>query len=427
MRSRRGPRWPGGGGSARKTSGIVWRRGAGERNPYGSGASMREGNYKALDFRVYFGILREGPGAPAPAIRPGILSPPLPMAAFAHLHVHSHGSLLSGAWAPAQIAAAARAAGQPAVALTDTDALHAAVPFVQACEAAGVVPILGAELTEPGKSWRAVFLARDRAGYQELCALVSKRRMAPAFSLKDAIAARSDRLVVLARDHRLLEAAVAAGRQGGVYAEVRPAPPGEGSTAVAERTLRRATVAAAARLELPLVATTAAHYASPAERRGHEILRAIGQRTTLAALLERERTGGPRAEGDFETGPFAPETAWFMTGDDLAAAFADCPQALEEAGRIAARCRAEFDWGALHMPLYPTERGESAFAMLWRLAFEGLVRRYDPVPDEAIRRLQEELAVIEKKGFAGVFLVIHDLAGWAAERHIPSVGRGSAA
>jgi error-prone DNA polymerase len=350
------------------------------------------------------------------------------MAGFAHLHVHSHWSLLSGAWAVTEIAAAAARVRLAAIALTDTDALHGAIGFVHACEAVGVKPLLGAELTDPARAYRAVFLARDRAGYEELCALVTARWLDPAFTLKHAVGRRSDHLAVMTRDHRLLEAAVAAGRREGTYAEVRPAPQGDSPVAGAERALRRMTLDWAQRLGLSLVATTGAYYETPVHRPAHELLRAIALRATLAALRERERVGAPREAGELETGPFAPETAWLMTGERLAQAFADCPRALEEAARLAADCRAAaFDLGALHMPAYPLEPGESAFAELWRLAFEGLVDRYRPVPERAIRRLQEELDVIEEKRFAPVFLVIRDLARWAAERHIPLVGRGSAA
>jgi DNA-directed DNA polymerase III PolC len=347
---------------------------------------------------------------------------------FAHLHVHSHWSLLAGAWAPAEIARAAAAFGMPAVALTDTDGLYGAVPFAKACAEAGVRAIVGAELTDSRRPWRAVFLVKDRAGYEELSALVSARWLDEGFSLADAVRGRSGHLAVLARDHRLLEAAVAAGRSRGTYAEVRPAPVGDDPTARAERALRRETLAWAARLSLPPVATTGAWYRTPADREAHRVLRAIGANETLAALDDRARRGSEAAgRGDLDTGPFAPETAWFQPGAELAAAFADCPEALANAGALAGECRFAFEWGAFHFPSYPTENGESAFAMLWRVAFEGLAARYRPLPTEAIRRLQEELAVIEEKGFADYFLAIRDIADWARSRHIPSVGRGSAA
>ncbi|MGH7558000.1 MAG: PHP domain-containing protein, partial [Gemmatimonadota bacterium] len=346
--------------------------------------------------------------------------------AFVHLHVHSHWSLLAGAWAPSEIARAAAAAGAPAIALTDTDGLYGAVEFAQACEAAGVRSIIGAELTDPKRPWRAVFLIRDETGYRELCRLVSARHLGPEFSLRRAVAERSDRLAVLVRDHRLLEAAVAAGKREGTFAEVRPQPDGSDPTSAAERALRRETLSWAARLRVPPVATAGAWYGAPDNRRAHQVLRAIGLNTTLAAL-ERRAEEGERQLGDLETGPFASETAWYQDGDRLARAFADCPQALENAARLADGCRFAFEWGHSHFPTYPTPEGESAFSHLWKLAFEGLARRYRPLPAAAIRRLQEELDVIEEMGFADYFLAIRDIARWAVDHHIPTVGRGSAA
>ena len=132
--------------------------------------------------------------------------------------------------------------------------------------------IVGSELTDPRRRGRAVFLAKDRAGYEELSALVSARWLDAGFSLVDAVRGHSPPLAVLARDHRLLEAAVAAGRRAGTYAEVRPAPVGDDPTAHAERALRRETLAWAARLELPTVATTGAWYGEPSGSAAHRVL-----------------------------------------------------------------------------------------------------------------------------------------------------------
>ena len=350
---------------------------------------------------------------------------------FVPLHVHSHWSFLAGAWAPEEIARAAARRGMPAVALTDTDGLYGAVPFAKACEAAGVKPIVGAEVTappegRPTRSRRAVLLARDAAGYEALCAILSARHLDDGFDLVRAVAERAEGVIALVRDHRLMEAAVAAGRREGLWAEVRPAPPGDSPTAVAERRLRRETLGWARRLGVPPVATTAAHYETPEDRRAHETLRAIALNDTLDAVDARAGRG-ERAPGDLETGPYAPETAWFQDGEALAGAFADCPEAPANAAAIAAACSFSFEWGTFRFPAYPTPAGESAFATVWRLAFEGLTGRYRPLPPEAIRRLTEELEVIEERGFADYFLAIREIAAWARENHVPTVGRGSAA
>src|SRR2546428_8754996 len=65
---------------------------------------------------------------------------------FVHLHCHSHYSFLRGVASPEEIIAAATEQQMPAVALTDTDGLYAAVPVYQAAEKAGVKPIVGAGL-----------------------------------------------------------------------------------------------------------------------------------------------------------------------------------------------------------------------------------------------------------------------------------------
>ena len=62
---------------------------------------------------------------------------------FVHLHCHSHYSFLRGVAPPEEIIAAAVEQKMPAVALTDTNGMYAAVPFYQAAKAAGVKPIVG--------------------------------------------------------------------------------------------------------------------------------------------------------------------------------------------------------------------------------------------------------------------------------------------
>jgi len=95
--------------------------------------------------------------------------------AFVHLNVHSNFSILSGTRPVEELVAAARLAGMSALALTDTNGLYAAIPFQMACRAADVHPVFGVELRHDGR--RAVLLARDAAGYGEICRLVSRRHL----------------------------------------------------------------------------------------------------------------------------------------------------------------------------------------------------------------------------------------------------------
>src|ERR671928_2012893 len=96
---------------------------------------------------------------------------------------------------------------------------------------------------------------------------------------------------------------------------------------------------------------------------------------------------------------------------------------------IAERCRVELELGKMLIPRFPTPDGEPEAAYLRRLAHEGLRRRYgDPPPAAAVERLEMELAVITKMGFAAYFLIVWDFVKFAKDNGIAvGPGRGSAA
>ncbi|HWR98422.1 MAG TPA: PHP domain-containing protein, partial [Candidatus Methanoperedens sp.] len=100
------------------------------------------------------------------------------MAPFTHLHVHSCFSFHDGADAPAALVARAAELGYTALALTDANGLYGAVPFCKAAQAAGIAPLLGAEIDGGDADGpRAVVLARGRAGYPALCRIVTRRKL----------------------------------------------------------------------------------------------------------------------------------------------------------------------------------------------------------------------------------------------------------
>src|SRR5271157_2346739 len=134
---------------------------------------------------------------------------------FVHLHCHSAYSFLRGVASPEELVAQAAEEKMPAVALTDTNGVYAAVPFYQAARAAGVKPIVGVVLdveerkTEGGipragyfsprndrqrQCGSLVLLAADAEGYSNLCRLVTRQQL-PAhktFRLNGADAAKQD-------------------------------------------------------------------------------------------------------------------------------------------------------------------------------------------------------------------------------------------
>src|SRR6185312_5564538 len=213
------------------------------------------------------------------------------------------------------------------LACTDTNGVYGAVEFQQACEAAGVRPILGAYLVTDHEE--TVALATDARGWGALCRAISRihwdtpgpgrasQGVIPSQakdrvdgSLSASLAADRDGLILVSRDPALLERIVRLSGPRDLYAELSPGK------------ARHAVLAAARRLGLPAAVTNAAVMAHPEDWQRHRLLRAIHLNTTLSALDAPAvpPSGGPASR-------LAPRDAWLRPAADLARQFPDCPEA----------------------------------------------------------------------------------------------------
>jgi DNA-directed DNA polymerase III PolC len=326
---------------------------------------------------------------------------------FVHLHLHGCTSFCEGAAPAEDYLRLAAADGQPALALTDTNGLTGFVPFFDAAEAAGVRPILGACVREPGRpgEWegggaRAVLLVEDRRGYGNLCRILSRRHLMPEeFHLEDSLLRWGEGLVALTSDEDLLRALAPERPAGSLYVELRLAPEPR------PRALAR-------ELGLPVVATGAVFFPRARDRPIHRVLTAIGRN-----LLVR----------DVPEAALAPREACFAGREEMAERFGDCPEALRATVTIAERCRFAVPRPGPLFPEFPVPAGETPYSLLTKLCFEGVARRYRPLRPEVLARLGHELSVILDLGFAGYFLIVHDILRFALSEGIPMAGRGSAA
>ncbi len=127
---------------------------------------------------------------------------------------------------------------------------------------------------------------------------------------------------------------------------------------------------------------------------------------------------------NFDTNEF-----YLKDSAEMERSFADMPGAVAATREIAERCEVEIELGKLLLPRFPTPDGEEPREMLRRLALEGLRKRYgDPIPAEAMERLDFELGVIGEMGFPSYFLIVWDFVHYAKENGIAvGPGRGSAA
>jgi len=362
---------------------------------------------------------------------------------FVHLHVHSEYSLLDGAARLEKLVQKAKDLRFPAIALTDHGNLFGAIDFYLAAQKAGVKPILGCELyVAPGSrkdrgsqdggyegANHLTVLVRNRTGYANLIKLVS-RAYFEGFYYKprvdrELLAEHADGLVVLSgclnsEVSRLLsQAEIGKATQiAGWYQEVfgrdyyfmevqsHGLEPQRGVTAD--------TLAIAKAIGAPIVATNDSHYLEAGDARAHEALLCIQTGTTLS---------------DANRFRFSTQEFYVKSAEEMARVFAELPEACRNTLAVAERCNLTLDFGTFHLPRYVVPDGHTLDSYLRELATAGLRRRYGAGPGDAIEaRLNHELAVIEKMGFAGYFLVVWDFIRYARQQGIAvGPGRGSSA
>ena len=364
---------------------------------------------------------------------------------FVHLRTHTEYSVVDGTLRLAEVAAAAAADGQPALAITDLANLFGAVKFYKACGSSGVQPILGVDvwmdpLPDSGERQpsRLLLLAQDTRGWRNLCELLSRAWTSNvhrnlAWLKWDWLAECGDGLIALSgADAGALGMALLAGDEararavaerlsalfpGRFYIELQRAglPTHEAHV--------RAAVPLAAALQLPVVATHPVQFLQADDFEAHE---------ARVCVAEGELLGNPRRVRRFT------REQCFMSSDQMAARFADLPSALANTLQIARRCHLRLTLGTPQLPNFPTPGGMPIEAYFREASFAGLERRLQQLyPDAARReqrrpayaeRLEFEIVTIVKMGFAGYFLIVGDFIVWAKENGCPvGPGRGSGA
>ena len=390
---------------------------------------------------------------------------------FVHLRCHSHYSFLRGVNPPEEIIAAAAEQKMPAVALTDTNGMYAAVPFYQAARKAGVKPILGVVLDvewevasgECGKakienrnskieirkagSVPVVLLAMDADGYSNLCQLTTLRHLGAlrlgqetfaedasrAVTLEE-LAAHSAGVLVLCPTLPSFTSLPSTSLSFRAESAKRGIPlPSSHDTSILARLkeifgdrlylavqhlspgdgrILREAERLGREMNIPLVATNNVHFLKPEEHLHHRAVNAIRTGSLLTTVAPPEITTGE---------------AWFKPAAEMQRLFPDHPQLLRATLEIAERCNLQLELGKLIFPKFPVPPGESPFSYLWKLSFEGARKRYRPLRPEVLARLTHELEVIDKLNLAPYFLLVWDIVEEANRRGIPAVARGSAA
>jgi DNA polymerase-3 subunit alpha len=358
---------------------------------------------------------------------------------FVHLHLHSHYSLLDGLSKIDDIVLRVKELGMDSVALTDHGNLYGAIEFYQKAKQNGIKPIIGCELylaprsrfdKEPGidsEYFHLPVLCRSETGYKNLLHLVTKSHLEGFYYKprvdKELLQMYSEGLIALSgclsgeiprailagnikKARNLISEYIKIFGKENFVLELQHHPEFPEQQKVNE-VLKEFSK----EFGLMMVVTVDAHYTRKEDKEVHDVLLAI---QTGAKVDDAERL--TMKDADF----------YIKAPEEIEADFSDIPQALENTAKIADFCNLELKFGEPILPKFPVPEGKTSMEYLRELVEVGIKQRFSEIGPEIKQRIDYELSVIEKTGFADYFLIVADFINWAKNNDIAvGPGRGS--
>ena len=409
----------------------------------------------------------------------------MPKPEFVHLHCHTEFSLLDGACRVDRLIDKASDLGFGSLAITDHGAMFGAINFYRAARARDIKPIIGCEVyVAPGSRhekksgargkeayYHLVLLAKDEAGYQNLVRLATTAQLEGYYykpridkellaqhsegliCLSGCLASEIPRLIMAEEFDRARDQIDWFKQTFGVenyYLELH-------NHGIADQAkVNRQLIPWAADMGLKLVATNDVHYVEKSDSHAHDSLICIG---TQALLSDTNRMR------------YVQEQFYLRTPEEIAALFAEVPDAVRNSMEIAAKCNVEIEFGKLNYPVFHPPEGHTREGYLRKFLAEGFTDRYgiqvrvdgdkfvvesladagqlpnysppeDADPEakpglddpavakavgELIERVDYELGIMQQMGYISYFLIVGDFVRYGHEQGIACVARGSAA
>lgn len=371
---------------------------------------------------------------------------------FVHLHCHSHYSLLDGASSIDKLIAKAKDNGMNALALTDHGNLHGALEFYNKAKKAGINPIIGYEAyIAPGSrfskgeaasskeaSYHLTLLAQNRTGFKNLVKLASKASL-EGFYYKP----RIDKEILAEFNEGIicLSGCVSSEFSCAILHKKDPAESEREAISIAQwfhkvfgdryfieimnngieiqRNQLEGAVRIANKVGLPLVATSDAHYANRDDAEIQDVL--------LCINTGKFRTDTNRMKMDNDQ-------FYLRTAEEMYQNFKGLEDAVARSQEIADTVNIELELGKRFFPTYPLPDNKQPDDYLRELCEMGLKDRYrgdeTMLPGGELAqvvkdRLDRELGVIRKLGFANYFLIVWDFVRYSREQKVPATARGS--
>lgn len=361
---------------------------------------------------------------------------------FTHLHVHSHYSLLDGLAKIDELLDRAKELGMDSLALTDHGVLYGAIEFYQKAKDRGIKPIIGCEMylapfgLENKRAkiddarYHLILLCKNETGYKNLMKLVTIAHLEGFYykprvdkkALKKyseglialsaciegeipslAISGKIDEAEKMAREYQEIFG------KGNFYLEIQHHP-----RYPHQKIANDGLIEVSRRTGIPLVATTDMHYIHLDDAPIQDILLCV---QTNRKVSETNRLNMM----DFDLFMRSPE--------EMLENFREIPEAVENTAKIAEMCNLKIELGNSKLPRYKVPEGRTLESHLRELCERGFEKKFGENPPKEYRdRMEFELSVIEKTGFASYFLIVQDFVNWAKNQGIVvGPGRGSAA
>lgn len=358
---------------------------------------------------------------------------------FVHLHVRSHYSLLSAPEKVGPLVAAAAEDGQTALALTDNGNMFGAVDHFKACKKAGIKPIVGQTTYYAGRTnketagadnptFDLTLLAASNEGLENLKKMSGKAYL-EGFSYrprvdyelieqhKEGIICLSGTLtsqIAMSIQQNDWEGAKSAAlRMRDLFGPENFFLEVAHTGSDAQRKVTTGMRKLGDELGIPCVATNDVYYLKQEDWLAQDIMFCIRSGKSVADQ-SRFRMGS--------------KELYLKSREEMARAFKDWPEALENTVKIAERCDIDIEFGVYHVPVYEADDGSSPDDYFAKLCHDGAIERYGEITKEVQERLDYEVGIIKKLGFVSYFLITWDFIAKAREMGIPvGPGRGSAA
>lgn len=359
---------------------------------------------------------------------------------FTHLHVHTHYSLLDGLPKVEELLNKTKEFGMDSVAITDHGTMYGAIEFYQKAKEMEIKPIIGEEFyvafekinqRRPNiddKRYHLILLAKNFEGYRNLVKLTTKAwldgfyykpriddELLAKYSkglicLTACLQGKVPRLILAGKideAENLLKKYKEIFEKDSLYLELQDHP-----NIPEQKKVNKALIELSKKLEIPLVATNDVHYLKKEDAEAQDVLMLIN---TNAKPDDPERL-------TMKSDNFS-----FKKAEEMEKAFKMVPEAIKNTQKISEMCNLEIELNKTKLPYFEVQNGKTPDEYLKELCQQGIREHFKKETPEIKKRLEYELAVIEKMNFASYFLIVWDFVRWAKENKIVvGPGRGSA-